>query len=78
MERLPTIVLAFAIAALAAMSVLPSPTTALEPVCGPGPHWIDMCGPGADDLVSNANVAIDTDGDSDSENRHPKSNSKAT
>ena len=63
MERLPTILLAIAIATLAGMSVLPSPTSADAPVCGPGPHWIDNCAPGVDNLESNANVAIDIDGD---------------
>ncbi len=64
MKRLPIILLAITVAALAVLITTLSPPSASAQVCGPGSGWVDPCPAGDDDFpTSGAVVGIDFDGD---------------
>ncbi len=60
MKRLPIILLAISVSALAVMFTSFTPPSASAAGCGPGSHWIDTCPAGSDDLgTTGAEVGID-------------------
>ncbi len=64
MKRLPIILLAISVSALAVMFTSFTPPSASAAGCGPGSHWIDTCPVGTDDLgITSVDFGIDTDGD---------------